>query len=170
MVKLATLLENIERTPVSVAFLKKRVPDNVSVVSYESLKGKHRSEVFKQKRAVIVLIPKKGSPKGHFIALIPRKHHIEYFSSLGNSFESELSKLEAPLGVFRSLLGKRFIYNRIAMQSGMYNINTCGAFVLARVLLADLKLREFQMLFRRITLNNPDDIVAMMVLLSFVNT
>ena len=102
MVKLATLLENIERTPVSVAFLKKRVPDNVSVVSYESLKGKHRSEVFKQKRAVIVLIPKKGSPKGHFIALIPRKHHIEYFSSLGNSFESELSQLGAHPGGLRS--------------------------------------------------------------------
>lgn len=169
MVKLTTLLESVERTPVSIGFLKKKVPDGVDVFAYEQLKGKHRSTLFKNKRGIIVLIPKKGSKKGHFVALIPRRNHIEYFSSLGNSFETELKLLKEPLNIFQTLLGKQFIYNNIRFQSGMYSINTCGAWVLARVKLAGLKLRDFQQLFNRITLSNADDIVSMMVLLDFSN-
>ena len=170
MVKLATLLENIERTPVSVAFLKKRVPDNVSVVSYESLKGKHRSEVFRGKRAVICLIPKKGSKMGHFVALLPRRHHIEYFSSLGNSWERELDLLSEPHKIFKELFGKSFIYNRAKLQSGSYKVEDCAAWVLARVFLSKLKLREFVQLFQRtVSLSGSDDIVAVLTLLLFLD-
>ena len=169
MVKLKTLLETIETTPVSIGFLKKRVPDSVSVLAYSQLKGKHRSEVFKGKTGVIVLIPKKGTKSGHFIALIPRRNHIEYFSSLGNSFESELEQLHEPRDLFRKLLGKQFIYNNTTLQSGRYSVNTCAAYVLCRVKLAHLKLREFVTLFRRISLQDPDEIVSLMVLLDFVD-
>ena len=169
MVTLRSLLETIERTPVSIGFLKKKVPENVDVFAYEQLKNKHRSDVFKNKRGIIVLIPKKGHKKGHFVALIPRRNHIEYFSSLGNSFETELAQLNEPLTIFKKLLGKQFIYNNIRFQSGQYNINTCGAWVLARVKLAGLKMREFQKLFNRVSLNSPDDIVSLMVLLDFSN-
>lgn len=164
-----SLLETIERTPVSIRFLKERVPDDVDVYSYGQLKGKHRSALFKNKRGIIVLIPKKDSKKGHFVALIPRRNHIEYFSSLGNSFENELTQLKEPLGIFQELLGNQFIYNNVRFQRGTYNINTCGAWVLCRVKLAALKLREFQQLFGRITLQNPDDIVSTLVLLDFSN-
>ena len=87
MVKLRTLLETIETTPVNIGFLKKRVSKTVSVLAYEQLKNKHRSTLFKGKTAVIVLIPKKGSKRGHFICLVPRPTH----SSLGNNFETELA-------------------------------------------------------------------------------
>ena len=89
MVKLETLLNRIETTPVTMSFLRKRVPEGVSVIAYPNLKGKSRSEVFNGKRAVVVLIPKKGTKSGHFVVLLPRKRHIEYFSSLGRSPESE---------------------------------------------------------------------------------
>lgn len=167
--KLQTLLESIETTPVTIGFLKKRVPKTVSVLAYEQLKGVHRSALFKGKTAVIVLIPKKGSKRGHYIALVPRPNHIEYFSSLGNNFETELQQLHEHLDLFRSLLGKNFIYNKTKLQSGKYNINSCGAFVLARVCLAHLKLREFVQLFQRMSLQGADDIVSLMVLLHFVN-
>ena len=169
MVNLRSLLETIERTPVTIGFLKERVPKDVDVYAYEQLKNKHRSNVFKNKRGVIVLIPKKGEKKGHFVALIPRRNHIEYFSSLGNSYETELAQLQEPKDVFKSLLGKQFIYNNIRFQSGKYNINTCGAWVLARVKLAGLKMREFQSLFNRVSLQGADDVVSLMVLLDFSN-
>lgn len=167
MVKLRTLLESIEKKTVTIKFLKERVPDTVSVLAYPQLKGKHRSTLFKGKTAVIVLIPKKGSKRGHYICLVPRPNHIEYFSSLGNSFESELAQLKEHLDLFRGLLGRNFIYNKLTLQSGRYNINSCGAWVLARAKLAHLKLRDFQQLFQRVSLQNPDDIVSLMVLLDF---
>ena len=166
---LARLLETIENTPVSIGFLKKRVPSTVSVLAYQQLEGKHRSQLFKGKTAIIVLIPKKKSKMGHLICLIPRPNHIEYFSSLGNSFETELAQLQKSLDLFRALIGKNYIYNKVKLQSGKYNINTCGAWVLARAKLAHMKLRDFTGLFRRISLQTPDDIVSTMVLLDFVN-
>lgn len=169
MVTLKTLLETIESTSVSIGFLKKRVPKTVNVYAYEQLKGKHRTQLFKDKTAIIVLVPKKDSARGHYITLIPRRNHIEYFSSLGGSFESEFAELGAPLDLFRKLLGKQYIYNRVKLQSGKYNINSCGAWVLARSRLAHLKLRDFTNLFRKIHLQNADDIVSALVLLDFVN-
>ena len=52
MVKLRTLLETIETTPVNIGFLKGRVGKTVSVLAYEQLKGQHRSTLFKGKTAV----------------------------------------------------------------------------------------------------------------------
>ena len=170
MVKLDSLLEQIETTAVNMEFLRKRLPSDVLVTAYAKLKGKHRSDLFRGKRAVVVLIPKKNTKQGHFVVLLPRKHHIEYFSSLGGSPESELAALNEPLTIFRNLLGKDFIYNRLKLQQGKYSIKSCAAWVLARVYLSHLKLREFQEVFRRpITLSDPDLIVSTMVLLHFVN-
>ena len=169
MVKLRSLLETIEETPVTIGFLKKRVGDTVDVLAYQQLKGKHRSALFKGKTAVIVLIPKKDSKRGHFICLVPRPNHVEYFSSLGNSFETELAQLDEHLDLFRKLIQPNYIYNKVKLQSGKYNINTCGSWVLARARLAHLKLRDFLQLFQRISLQSPDDIVATLVLLDFVD-
>ena len=169
MVALKTLLETIETTPVSIGFLKKRVPKTVDVLAHQQLKGKHRSDLFKGKTAVIVLVPKTGSKRGHYICLVPRPNHIEYFSSLGGSPEAEFAKLGESLEIFRNLLGKNYIYNRVKLQSGTYNINSCGAWVIARAKLASLKLREFTGLFRKISLQNPDDIVSLLVLLDFID-
>ena len=170
MVTLTSFVNKIKSTPVSIGFLKKRVPKDVDVVTYGQLRGKHRSEVFRGKRAVICLIPKKGSRMGHFVALLPRRHHIEYFSSLGNSWERELDLLSEPHTIFKELLGKSFIYNRAKLQSGSYKVEDCSAWVLARVFLSKLKLREFVQLFQRtVSLNGSDDIVSMLTLLLFLD-
>jgi len=169
MVSLTSLLEEIEKTPVTIGFLKKRTPKTVEVYAHQQLKGKHRAAIFKGKTAVIVLVPKKGSKRGHFICLVPRPNHIEYFSSLGGSFESEFAELGEPLELFRELLGKNYIYNRVKLQSGKYNINSCGAWVLCRAKLASMKLRDFVGLFKRTSLHNADDVVSALVLLDFIN-
>jgi hypothetical protein len=107
---------------------------------------------------------------GHFVALLPRRHHIEYFSSLGNSWERELDLLSEPHTIFKELLGKSFIYNRTKLQSGSYKVEDCSAWVLARVFLSKLKLREFVQLFQRtVSLSGSDDIVAVLTLLLFLD-
>ena len=171
MVSLSSLINTIKTTAVSIKFLRERVPKGVDVIVYQALKGKHRSSLFKGKRAIIVLIPKKGSKMGHFIALLPKAGHIEYFSSLGGGPFQELDKLHESTEIFKNLLGKSYIYNRAKLQSGAYKIEDCAAFVLARVFLSKLKNREFVGLFqRRLSLQSSDDIVSALVLLHFVDT
>ena len=106
---------------------------------------------------------------GHFIALLPWPKGIEYFSSLGGSPEDELGKLGEPRDIMMNLLGRSWNYNRTALQSGKYTVQSCAAWVLARVRLAKLKLREFQSLFTKVTINSPDDLVALLTLFEFVD-
>ena len=53
------------------------------------------------------------------------------------------------------------------LQSGQFNIETCGAWVLARAYLQNLKQKEFQELF--VYSKNKDELVATLVLLIFLN-
>ena len=163
MVSLPSILRDIEQTPVSVEFVRARLPPKCRVVEYPSLKGKHRSQVFKDTEALVVLIPKKGESLGHFIVLVPGRKSIEYFSSLGNSPWSELEKLHESRDIFEKLLGKNFNYNQKQLQGGAYTINSCAVWVILRSYFRKYKLREFQSLFsRRITLESPDDIASIM--------
>ena len=83
MVRLLSLLNTIERTPVSISFLKNIVDNDVRVIHYQELSKFNRDKLFSGKKAVIVLIPHRKIKKGHFICLLPKKKGIEYFSSLG---------------------------------------------------------------------------------------
>lgn len=170
MVKLVTLLEKIKKTPIDLDYLRSKLPSQCRAVEYKSLKGKHRSEVFKNTEALVVLIPKIGSDVGHFVVLLAKKHHIEYFSSLGGSPASELKKLGEPAAIFDQILGKNFITNSQALQSGDYSINDCAVWCLLRCFMRKLKLREFQEIFSRSAhLQTPDDIAACMGILLLVD-
>lgn len=163
------LLEQIQETPVSIGFLKRRVPPGVTVIALRQLKGKSRAQLFSRRKPVVVLIPKKGERIGHFIVLIPRERTIEYFSSLGNSPQSELAALREPRDEMMRILGSNPVYNRTKLQGGAYSVNDCAAWVLARVILWKLKLRDFISLFRRKVLRGPDELVAVLTLLHFVD-
>lgn len=170
MVKLETLLEKIKQTPLDLDYLRKKLPAGCRAVEYKSLKGRHRSEVFKDTEALVVLIPKVGSDVGHFVVLLAKNNHIEYFSSLGGTPAKELEKLGEPAAIFEELLGKHFITNSKTLQSGAYHINDCAIWCLLRCYLRTLKLREFQELFGRSThLQTPDDIAAAMGVLLLID-
>jgi len=170
MVKLIQLLEKIEQTPLDIEYLRDRLPKMCKVVDYTKIKG-HRSEVFRGLEALVVLIPKKDSDLGHFIVLLPREHHIEYFSSLGGSPHSELEKLGEPEQRMKEILGKNYIVNTKKLQSGAYNINDCGVWVLLRCQLRHLKLREFQQLFQNsVHLQTSDEIAACLGCILFLTT
>ena len=168
MVKLRSLLQKIKEQAVSLDFIRDRLPPQCRAVEYKSLKGKHRSDVFKSTDALVVLIPKVGERIGHFIVLLKRPRSIEYFSSLGNNYTRELASLHEPRAIFDELLGKNYTYNRTQLQSGAYNINDCSVFVILRAYFRQLKNREFIQLFAgRITLESSDDIAAVMCVALF---
>ena len=166
MVKLKVLLERLKQTPLDLRALAKVLPKSCKTMQYKDLKGKHRSEIFKNTEGIILRIPSKKSKIGHFVCLIPRPNHIEYFSSLGNSAKEEIAKLDQDPSVLLDLLGDHYIYNSKPLQSSDFHIVDCGAWMLCRLYLRKLKLREFQTLFSgRVFLQTSDDIASCLAVL-----
>jgi hypothetical protein len=169
MGKLEQLIKRLKSTPMSVGGLKKLLPVYATFKTFEQLTD-HRSKVFGKHECVVVLIPSKFSKIGHFVVLTKFPKYIEYFSSLGGSPKSETQKLGQHSDILLKLLGRNYVYNSVELQSNSSTIEDCALFVLARVKLRKLKLREFQSLFKgRITLQSPDDIVSMLAVLLVVD-
>ena len=167
-ISLKSIVNQLKHTPVSVGDLKQLIPPKTKVVKLKDLKGKHRTQVFKGLRGIIVLLPSKVSKQGHYVTILPRRNHIEYWSSLGNSPAKEATLLHNDEGIIKNLLGNHFIYNRTKLQSGDFKIKTCAMFCVARLFLSDLKLREFNSLFTKgLTANSPDDLISLMSFMTF---
>ena len=159
------IINKVKTTPIDLRILKELIPNGCKAVKYSEL-NKSRREVFKNTEGIAVLIPHKISKIGHFITLIPKRHHIEYCSSLGGSPDEELNKLHQSHTIMMKLLGSNYVYNSVKLQSGKYDIKDCASFVLMRLYFRHLKLREFQQLFaKNIQLSNPDDIASAMTAL-----
>ena len=168
MVSLINVIQKLKHVPVGINDLKRLVPPKCDVVKLQTLKNKSRTVVFKGLRGLIVLLPSTVSKVGHYITMIPRRNHIEYWSSLGNSPAKESTLLHNDEGIITDLLGKHFIYNRTRLQSGDFKIKTCAMFCVARLYLSDLKMREFNSLFSKgLTANTPDDLISLMSFLQF---
>jgi hypothetical protein len=169
MGKLQQLVTRLKQTPMNVGSLKKVLPEYATFKTIGQL-TEHRSKVFGRFDCVVVLIPSNFSTIGHFVVLTRFPKYIEYFSSLGGSPKSETQKLGQRADILLRLLGKNYVYNSVALQSSSSTIQDCALFVLARVKLRKLKLREFQALFKgRISLQSPDDIVSLLAVLLVVD-
>ena len=169
MGKLAQLIEQLKSKPMNVGSLKKLLPAYCTFKTIDQLKS-HRSQVFKNHKCVVVLIPSSFSKIGHFVVLTAFKNYIEYFSSLGGSPQKETTELGQDGKILMRLLGKNYAYNSKTLQSKSSTIEDCALHVLCRVKLKDLKLREYQNLFTSaIHLKTADDMVAMMCVLLVVD-
>ena len=160
------LLRTLRETPMDLRTLGTLLPSYATTATYDQIKGKHRSEIFRNHACVVLLIPSQFSKIGHFVVLLRRVKAIEYFSSLGGSPYSELMALGQEKSAFLELLGNNFIYNSKPLQSQQSTIHDCALFCLARIKLHRLKLAKFQEMFHRaVHLSTADDIVAMMTIL-----
>ena len=169
MGKLEQLITRIKNVSMNVGSLKTLLPSYATFKTLDQL-NEHRSKVFKNHTSVVVLVPSNVSSIGHFVVMTKFPKYIEWFDSFGNSPQKVLKKLGQHSDVLMKLLGKNFLYNSLQLQSNLKSINDCALFVLARIKLRKLKLREFQTLFKqRITLQSPDDIVSMLTALLLID-
>jgi hypothetical protein len=153
----------------NVGGLKKVLPPYATFKTLDQL-TEHRSKVFGSHRCVVVLIPSKYTQIGHFVVLLRFPKYIEYFSSFGGSPQKETQAMGQTSKILLKLLGRNFVYNSVSLQGASGSIQDCALFVLARIRLRKLKLREFQQLFKqRVVLQGADDIVAMLAVLLIVD-
>ena len=158
------MFKEIITEPLGLERLRSLLPKRSKAVLYESLRNKKRSEVFKDLDSLIVLYETTVNKKteGHFVALIPRAHSLEYFSSLGRSPTDEIQSMHQDPVVFKTLLGKNYTYSRKKLQLDDYSVSDCGFWVLARVILHEMKTPSFQRLFTPRTLRSSDEILSVM--------
>lgn len=160
------LLSELISKPLSSKMLEKKLPSYAKFVLYSDLlkDKRHRSAVFGKYSCIVVLYEGMidGILKGHYVALIKRPSHIEYFSSMGflPKHEQDILGLDQN-GAFERLLGKSYKPNRTKLQMDKYNINDCGYWTLARVLLFRMPLSQFVKFFtRKYHIQTPDQVLA----------
>ena len=160
-------LRKILSEPMGIHALRAKVPDYCKVVLYNSILNdeRHRGMIFGNKKCLIVLYEGKidGKIQGHYVCLSRRHNRVEYFSSMGFSANHELTilGLKGKKPAFERLLGKAYEINRKRLQSDKYNINDCAYWVLARVLLYKMSLREFQRFYlSKPSIQSSDDLLA----------
>jgi hypothetical protein len=149
--------------------LSTMLPEGSKAVLYDSLAKdtRPRQLIFKNINSLVVLYESTidGKRQGHFVCLIPRGHSISYFSSLGRSPSDEMDALHITKNAIRRVLGSNFTYNRAKLQKDTYTVNDCGYWVIARAILFDMKLRDFQKLFRPKSIRSSDEMLSIMSLL-----
>ena len=162
-------LQKIIQQPLGLNKLRDMLPEDSKALLYSSLAKDKRSRqaIFKGIRSLVVLYETNIDNKrqGHWVVLIPRAHSIEYFSSLGRSPSDEMHALHQDTTAFERILGKNFTYNRSKLQLQSYSVDDCGYWALARAILVELKLRDFQKLFRGRTIRSSDEMMGLMTLL-----
>ena len=164
---LSQLLKKDVKEPLSIEMLQTVVPKWCGVSFYDKLKRfRSLKEALGGKKCMAVLYQihdKKQNVQnqaGHFILLNGAQKKPEYFSSSGWAVGKELSATHSDPQIFQRLLGNNYSENRVPLEK-LGNTNTCWRFVLARAILCDMPLPEFQKLFQHhLNLPNPDQIVT----------
>jgi len=120
--------------------------------------------------AVILLqIETPNLPKvGHFIVLLDHGNHYEHFDSYGLTMDQELKiTQERHLTRLFKNTRKPIKDNLKRLQTLRQDINTCGRWVVARLLLRNMELDPFLKLIEYFRVNYDDLISIMTMLLQF---
>lgn len=126
-------------------------------------------ELFRQNKAAVVLLQIEGknrNPVGHFILLLDKGNHLEHFDSYGLTMEEELSIThEQHLSRIFKEYRKPIVNNTKKLQTLKEDVNTCGRWVVARLMLQQLSLEEFLSFIKTNFHIHTDDLVVAMTML-----
>lgn len=162
-------IANIKSLAIGLRDLDALLPERCKTIQYKNL-TRSRATLFKDTEAYVMRIPNRGNKVGHFVVLLAKRNHIEFFSPTGGSIASEFKRLGQDPALLNRVVGEHFIHNTKALQSNNQSIQDCACWCLARCYLKHLKLREFQGLFTKsANLQSSDDIVSLMCLLLLGN-
>ena len=174
---LAKLVQKAVKEPLSIEMLAEVVPPWCGVEFYDKLKKYKTLQAAMQGKKCLAVLYQVHDRKrnvqneaGHFILINTAGKVPEYFSSSGWAVGKEVAATYSDPKIFQRLLGKNFIENRVPLEK-IGNTNDCWRFVLARAILSEMPLRNFQKLFaHHLRLENADDIVTLMTMLIIEQT
>lgn len=166
------ILDTLKKNALTIAQLQNLVgPKNTNHcrwLVYDDLQKFKSIEELMEPGAVVILlqIETKSAPLvGHFILLLDHKTHYEHFDSYGLLMDEELKLTnEHHLTNIFGKSRKKIVDNTTRLQMMREDVNTCGRWVVARLLLRDLELDEFLGVIKYF-IRPSDDLVAAMTLL-----
>ena len=147
-------IKRIEKYPLGDDDLHRIVP-KAHIFTYPYLKSvKDIDEIFGDDGQAIMLYLTENDHTGHWVGLLRKDDHIEFFDPYGEKPDSELkwvdSRKRAELDEDKPLLSKLLrqsevpvIYNKTKFQKDGDNIETCGRHVATRLLHKDLSLPQY---------------------------
>lgn len=140
-------------------------------IIYDELKKFKSIEQLMSKGAVVILlqIETAHAPSvGHFVVLLNHKNHYEHFDSYGLTIDEELKiTQEHHLTNLFKTSTKPIRDNTKRLQRFRGDINTCGRWVVARLLLNELELESFLKLIEYFKVDYDDLVSIMTMLLTF---
>lgn len=168
-------LQNIEKNALSLEQLQKLVGSKIRNacrwLTWDELSKFDTAEDLMSLGAVVVLLQietRHAPPVGHFILLLDHGDHIEHFDSYGLTMEQELNiTQEHHLTRIFDRYRKRFINNTIKLQTLRQDMNTCGRWVVARLMLKELRLDDFLKMIKHFGKHTDDTVALMTMLLNY---
>ena len=144
--------------------LAKIIP-NTHIFTYPYLKQvKHIDEIFDDEGRAIMLYLTEDEHTGHWVGLLRKDDHIEFFDPYGEKPDNELKwisggmrkKLDEDQPLLSRLLrqsGLPVIYNKTKFQKENDEIETCGRHTATRLLFKDLTLPQYADMIKRSRMN-----------------
>lgn len=168
-------IKNLEKSTLSTEQLKLLVgPQNAARcrwLVWDDLSKFSTAEELMSLGAVVILlqIESRNAPRvGHFILLLNHGEYLEHFDSYGLTMEEELSVIhEHHLTRIFDKYRKRIINNTAKLQTLRQDINTCGRWVVARLLLRDKDLDSFLSIVKSFGIRTDETVSLMTMLLGY---
>lgn len=175
--KANTIIQSVKSNALTFPQLKSLVgPRQASQcrwLMYDQLQEFNSIEQLMELGAVVILLQIESSSRnsvGHFILLLDHKTHYEHFDSYGLNMDEELRiTQEKHLTRIFKMGRKPLIDNTKKLQTFREDVNTCGRWVVARLLLRHLELDEFLKLIQHFKVLYDDLVSIMTMLLQFKN-
>ena len=169
------ILQTIEKDALTMDQLKKLVGANIANtcrwLTWDELTKFDTAEDLMSLGAVVILlqIETRHAPSvGHFILLLDQGNHYEHFDSYGLTMEEELGiTQEHHLTRIFDRYRKRLINNTVKLQTLRQDVNTCGRWVVARLMLKKLILDDFLKLIKYYGKHTDDTVALMTMLLNY---
>lgn len=140
---------------------------------YDDLKNFNSIDELLSFGAAVILLQIETANKpavGHFIVLLDHGNHYEHFDSYGLTMDEELAiTQEHHLTNIFKMTRKKVVNNTKKLQTFRQDVNTCGRWVVARLLLRHLELDPFLNLITYLRVPYDDLVSIMTMLLQFKN-
>ena len=157
--------------PLSDGDIQKALRTPTKILTYPDLEFvNHIDDIFDKEGRSILLYPTTSETNGHWVCMIKKGNHIEFFDPYGNKPDSQLKwisdKKRRGFGIHYPTLTRLFKesgydvdYNHHKFQENGNDINTCGRHCLARLHFKDLTLDQYKDFIKKSGLS-PDEFVG----------
>lgn len=165
-----SFIKKVEAAPISFDYIKQSIgPKHVeqtSFVTYDELKPVQKmTDILTDQKPNLIILLNNKKDIGHFILIMKYGNNYEHFDSYGLKWDQELAITHQPkLKMFFSAMYSSHVTNNtMNLQTWDRSSNTCGRYVVARLLLRHIPLQAFLDIFQ--TNITADHIISYLTLL-----